>query len=137
MSQDILVCLECLVGGRSGLAFGEVVPCPPYPQAHSVCPSWHTGGSLPVLPDAAPEWPSDQKSHLGGRPMMGQGFKKAYHKASTLFFNPTFILEFSICYTAGTQELVAINVFFYTFLSFSLSSSPSNSLLIENNIEWV
>lgn len=117
---------------------GEVVPCPHATQPSSVCQPEHTGSSPPVLPDPVPEWLSDWKSHLGGRPMMGQEFKKAGHKASTLIFNPTFILRFSILYIAGTQELVAMCLFFYVFPVFLVCSlsSPSNCLFMENNIEW-
>lgn len=118
---------------------GEVVPCSLYSPAKQYLQSEHTGGSPSVLPDPATEWPNDQKSHLGGRPMMGRGFKKPHHKARMLIFNPTFILRFSIRYVSGTQELVATCLFFYVFpvvLVFSLSS-PSNSLFMEINIEWV
>lgn len=125
----------CVVGvGRAFLW------CPALhtPQPRSICQSEHTGCS-PQCCLTHPEWPSDKKSHLGGRPMMGQGFQKADHKARALIFNPTFILRFSIHHISGTQKLVAICLFFYVVavvLFFSLSSA-SNSLFMENNIEQV
>lgn len=125
----------CVIGGGSGLSLVRWCHAPYTPQPSSIC----IGGSPSVLPDPATEWPNDQKSHLGGRPMMGRGFKKPHHKARMLIFNPTFILRFSIHYVSGTQELVATCLFFYVFpvvLVFSLSS-PSNSLFMEINIEWV
>lgn len=50
----------------------------------------------PQCSNQAPECLRDWMSHLRGRPMKGQGFKKAHQETSTLFFNISFILEFSI-----------------------------------------
>lgn len=117
---EVVVCLETCwdawsVCNREWVRpfSGEVMPCSPYSPARqclSIRAHWRHPPS--VLSNPATEWPSDQKSHLGGRSMVGQGFKKANHKARALIFNSTLVLRFSTHYTSGIQELVAICLFF-------------------------
>lgn len=135
-----MICFETSWGlGMSGRRWirpcsCEVVPCPSPPSSTVSV----THGTLQVALASSTPFPKrlrDQKSLLGRRPRMGQGFKKPDHEISTLSFNTTFILEF---YIAATQELVARCLFFFifsAFLVFSLSSF--NSLLMECSIKWL
>lgn len=91
--------LEFVPRGCIRSCSGEVVPWP------SLTVSIHHGtGSRPqALPNPAPEGLSNQKSQLGEKVL-----KKAEHEASTLFFNPAFVLELHM---PGTRELITVSVF--------------------------
>lgn len=98
---------------------GEVCPAPA-PQRPQ---SWPNGGRCGLTqPQSAPATknPSWEEGSLR---------RKADHKASMLFFNPTFTLEI---YRPGTQDSIAVSVFLHLsylspFLLLTLFSQKTTS----------
>lgn len=102
-----------MVEGGSDLALVRWCPVHHIPT-HTVSINHGTREAAPLLPNPVHERPRDWTSLLGGRPKMSQnGLRRVTHyKASTLSFNPTFVLEFHI---TGNKGLIAICLFFYIF----------------------
>lgn len=125
MSQDILGCLYVEKGAGWVLPWqGNALPCTPYPW--SLYPSleepanpWRQCFS-PTSGDSnqSPEWPNDQKSHLGEWAKGGLGVFKAKHKAITS--SPYHLLEFLSKQNWNSESggYVCVFLYLFYFLSF-------------------
>lgn len=110
-----------------GLTLEKQCPAPhspalePVSQGSSDANPWHSNvPHLPLEPLTQPEWPNDQKSHLGEGPGRPRVFKAEHRMRTRLYLTSSW--SFYQLNITGTQELVAIGsfsvspLFFYYFL---------------------